>query len=225
MWSAQDRNLSTDVLNTIFKILVGISPNICSLMSIYSVVFSPEQLTSLKTILINYERGVIHEKKDAFAEITQLFTGLSTYDKNKHIEELLKNALTLDDNYNNPIKDERQNASKKDLNYAILGEISPHVCKLMETYSIVFSPDQLESVNTILISYSERIWSVKESLHAIGEIFKKLLTDEKHVNIKDEFMNALLNDYDFPHFDPISLFTTESMFNTLLTSNPYMVYP
>jgi hypothetical protein len=73
-----DRNLSTDVLNTIVKILVGISPNICSLMSIYSVVFSPEQFTSLKTILINYERGVIHEKKDAFAEITQLFTGLST---------------------------------------------------------------------------------------------------------------------------------------------------
>ena len=95
----------------------------------------------------------------------------------------------------------------------------------METYSIVFSPDQLESVNTILISYSERIWSVKESLHAIGEIFKKLLTDEKHVNIKDEFMNALFNDYDFHHVDPRSLFTTESMFNTLLTSNPYMVYP
>jgi len=113
--------------------------------------------------------------------------------------------LTLDDNYNNPIKDERQNASKKGLNYAMLGEISPHVCKLMETYSIVFPPDQLESVNTILISYSERIWSVKESLHAIGEIFKKLLTDEKHVNIKDEFMNALVNDYDFHHFDPISL--------------------
>jgi hypothetical protein len=52
-----DQNLSTDVWKTIFKILIEISPDVCRLMEQHSIVFSPEELMSFETILINYKKG------------------------------------------------------------------------------------------------------------------------------------------------------------------------
>jgi hypothetical protein len=110
--------------------------------------------------------------------------------------------------------------------FEILEDISPHVHTLMKTHSIGFSPEEFMSLKTILVRYKRGIILEKNvALCAIGDIFKKLLTNDKHININDIFMKALVNDYELCHLDPISLLETDSMCNTLLTGNPYMVYP
>jgi hypothetical protein len=81
------------------------------------------------------------------------------------------------------------------------------------------------SLKTILVPYKRgKILEKKITLFEIGEIFKELLTKNENILMKDIFITALCQDYELWNLDPISLFTG-SIFNTLLTGNPYMVYP
>lgn len=95
----------------------------------------------------------------------------------------------------------------------------------MKTHTLKFSDEEFTSLKTILVRYKRGvILEEKIALYEIGHIFKKPLADKKNILMKDIFMNALIADYQLWNLDPISLFT-DSIFHTLLTGNPYMVYP
>lgn len=220
-----DNELRLDVWVMIAHILVGISPNICALMSRYSIDFHPVQFTRFKAILIGYESGKILQKKDVIAEIIPLFTELSTNVENQHFSQQFNKALMDDQQFHKALMDDGgQKASTKDLDYEILSKISPYFYEQIKKNSIVFSPDQTASFNTILFSFREKIYNIKESLYQIGEIFKTLVTDTIDLKTKEKLMEALVNDYEMNNVDSISLVTTDIMCNALLTSNHDMVY-
>ncbi len=185
--------------------------------SIHWSIFLPvKQLFEINDILIKCKRRKI-ERIEASYEIAELFKKLEMPEHQRVSKKFYQDIKTeLDGNLHTDVWKTF---------FEILIGISPHVHTLMKTHTPDFSPEEFTSFKTILVRYKRGVILEKDvALCAIGDIFKKLLTNDKHINIKDDFMNALIADYELCHLDPISLFT-DSMFNTLLTGNPYMVYP
>ena len=182
----------------------------------WSIFLPVNQLLEIKKILIRYKRSKI-VRIEASYEIAELFKKLSMPEHQRVSRELYQDIKAeLDKNLHTDVWQTF---------FDILIGISPHVHTLMETHTLTFSDEEFTSLKTILVSYERGEILEKEiALYEIGHIFKKLLTVKKNILMKDIFTNALIADYELRHVDPISLFT-DSIFNTLLTGNPYMVYP
>ena len=182
----------------------------------WSIFLPVNQLLEINDILIRYKRSKI-VRIEASYEIAELFKKLSMPEHQRVSRELYQ-----------VIKEELDKNLHTDVwqtFFEILEDISPHVHTLMKTHTPYFPPEEFTSLKTILVCYKKgRILEKNIILFEIGEIFKKILNKTKNILMKDIFMNALLADYQLCNVDPISLFT-DSIFNTLLTGNPYMVYP
>ena len=183
--------------------------------SIYwPIVLPVNQLFEINDILIRYKRLKI-VRIEASYEIYELFKKLSMPE---HVSRKLYQDIKakLDKNLHNDVWQTF---------FEILEYISPHVWNLMKTHTLDVSEEEILSLKTILVSYKRGVIQEENiTLFHIGEIIKKLLTKNANIRMKDIFMTALFQDFELLNLDPISLFT-DSIFNTLLTGNPYMVYP
>ena len=185
--------------------------------SIHWSIFLPvNQLLEINDILIRYKRSKI-VRIEASYEIAELFKKLRMPEHHRVSLELYQDIKAeLDKNLHTDVWQTF---------FEILIDISPHVHALMKTHTLKFSDEEFTSLKTILVRYKRGvILEEKIALYEIGHIFKKPLADKKNILMKDIFMNALIADYQLWNLDPISLFT-DSIFHTLLTGNPYMVYP
>jgi hypothetical protein len=185
--------------------------------SIHWSIFLPvNQLLEINNILIQYKRSKI-VRIEASYEIYELFKKLSMPEHQHFSRELYQNMKV--ELYKNLRTDVWQTF------FEILGDISPNVRILMKTHTLDVSDKEFMSLKTILVRYKRGLILEKNiTLFEIGQIFKELLTKNENIPMKEIFMAALFQDYELWNLDPISLFT-DSIFNTLLTGNPYMVYP
>ena len=185
--------------------------------SIHWSIFLPvNQLLEINDILIRYRRLKI-VRIEASYEIAELFKKLSMPEHQRVSREWYQDIKAeLDKNLHTDVWQTF---------FDILIGISPHVHILMKIRTLDFSDEEFTSLKTILVLYKKGIITEEKiALCEIGDIFKKLLTKKENIHMKDIFMTALYEDYQLWNLDPISL-CTDSIFHTLLTGNPYMVYP